>query len=384
MRRQLDNKKADIAIMLPCCVMSIAFHPSQPTIIAGGLYNGEIRVWDIANEEEPLLMSSKIDDLFHREPVSDIIWVRDYLDSGRGYNIVSSSTDGKVLTWSPKNKLAYPRSGCVLIPTKTYYGHGNVANRYPTLGATSVAFSIDASNFVIGTEGGGLVKSLQHSKLLKRKGYVKSGEWRYSVEAARILENVADVNRYEVKRHIERFVNERDGKKLVEVDDIFAARPKATNLYPNGGKFAFEPHSGPVYKVAFSPFHRNIFLSCSTDGTIRVYNMLRKEPLIYLEPTEGYLFDVAWSTGRPLVFAAADGKGNIYVYDLLKDMLSPVHTFQVDKHSNKVTAICFNPADPSLLSSCDIAGKLITWQLGSELSSLQPTETAVLEKMGRQ
>ncbi len=39
-------------------------------------------------------------------------------------------------------------------------------------------------------------------------------------------------------------------------------------------KFVFRPHHGPVYDINTSPFHRNLFLSCGTDSTVRVYSLL--------------------------------------------------------------------------------------------------------------
>jgi len=39
-------------------------------------------------------------------------------------------------------------------------------------------------------------------------------------------------------------------------------------------KFSFRPHDGPVYGMSCSPFHRNLFLSCATDATTRLYSLL--------------------------------------------------------------------------------------------------------------
>ena len=39
--------------------------------------------------------------------------------------------------------------------------------------------------------------------------------------------------------------------------------------------FSFHPHAGPVYSVDCSPFHRNLFLSASTDMTVRLYSQLQ-------------------------------------------------------------------------------------------------------------
>ena len=38
--------------------------------------------------------------------------------------------------------------------------------------------------------------------------------------------------------------------------------------------FAFRPHQGPVYGVSCSPFHRNIFLTASTDTSAHLYSLL--------------------------------------------------------------------------------------------------------------
>ena len=39
--------------------------------------------------------------------------------------------------------------------------------------------------------------------------------------------------------------------------------------------FKFASHRGPVYCVDYSPFHRNVFISCSTDKTVRIYTVLQ-------------------------------------------------------------------------------------------------------------
>lgn len=44
--------------------------------------------------------------------------------------------------------------------------------------------------------------------------------------------------------------------------------------FPSPIKFCFRPHYGPVYGLSCSPFHRNLFLSCGTDATTRLYSLL--------------------------------------------------------------------------------------------------------------
>ena len=46
-RRQLDPSKADTAIELPDCLTCLAFHPVDPSLLAGGAYNGDVMLWRI-------------------------------------------------------------------------------------------------------------------------------------------------------------------------------------------------------------------------------------------------------------------------------------------------------------------------------------------------
>jgi len=129
--------------------------------------------------------------------------------------------------------------------------------------------------------------------------------------------------------------------KAIDLQAVYQAKPGPIKMFPQASKFAFEAHAGPVYALSASPFHRNLFLSCSTDTTARLYNILRPKPLLYLEPSQSYLFDVAWSPARPLVFAVADADGKVHVYDLKENVLSPVLVIPVCEGKG-VTAISFN------------------------------------------
>jgi len=73
-RRDLDQKKPSANIDVGNCVTSLAFHPSKPSILAGGTFSGEIFLWDIF-KGDPLLCSSRIDEYYHREAVTEMQWV---------------------------------------------------------------------------------------------------------------------------------------------------------------------------------------------------------------------------------------------------------------------------------------------------------------------
>lgn len=56
---------------------------------------------------------------------------------------------------------------------------------------------------------------------------------------------------------------------------ILRDEPGVSGRSGTAASFSFQPHAGPVSSVAASPFHRNLFLSASTDTTLRLYSQLQ-------------------------------------------------------------------------------------------------------------
>jgi WD40 repeat protein len=337
MRRQISSTRPDFTLDQECCCMCLAYHPERPTILAGGMFNGEVRVWDTAliedlsttaaagaddkQQEEkessssstaaassgssnPCIMRSSIDDHFHREPISRLEWVR---DSNRQWQLVSVAGDGKVLIWpmeDPLNKLEYPTDGYILTPSEKYSGQkltstgggglgmgGAGRNKFSVLGGTAIAFapqsasgdnssnatgsassSVGASHsFLASTEGGGLLR-LPLSTILKRRGYLKSGESKWNRDAYRLVEQCDPAAKFDVKKLVEKYAKS-SGAEAIELSTIFAARPAPASLYPSAVDLTYEGHAGPVYGLAFCRFERRIWASASTDGRIKVFQI---------------------------------------------------------------------------------------------------------------
>ena len=79
-RRDYDPAKPQITIETPNCISSIAFHPEEPLILAAGTVIGEILIYntdfdETRGESAKLLRKSDADEYFHREPISQILWV---------------------------------------------------------------------------------------------------------------------------------------------------------------------------------------------------------------------------------------------------------------------------------------------------------------------
>ncbi len=91
------------------CLMALAFHPVIPSLIVGGTFTGEIIIWSTLETHDPVVMTSKISDFSHHEPVAQLMWIKsDNVTQIDDYKIVSIGNDGKILEWILENKLAMP------------------------------------------------------------------------------------------------------------------------------------------------------------------------------------------------------------------------------------------------------------------------------------
>lgn len=71
--RDFDAEKPSVTLEHSSYIMCIASHPDKPALFCAGSFNGEILLFDLSLEE-PLVACSKIDDYFHREPISSLCW----------------------------------------------------------------------------------------------------------------------------------------------------------------------------------------------------------------------------------------------------------------------------------------------------------------------
>ncbi|XP_043422025.1 cytoplasmic dynein 2 intermediate chain 2 isoform X2 [Prionailurus bengalensis] len=97
-RRGLNPQQPSAVVEAPSAVMCLAFHPTQPSHVAGGLYSGEVLVWDVSHPEDPLLWRTGLTDDTHTDPVYQVVWLPEPRHSHR-FQVLSVATDGKVLLW---------------------------------------------------------------------------------------------------------------------------------------------------------------------------------------------------------------------------------------------------------------------------------------------
>jgi len=144
---------------------------------------------------------------------------------------------------------------------------------------------------------------------------------------------------------------------------------------------------GPVQAIACSPFQKRIFLSCSSDGAIRMYDIIESRPIAIFEPgyTE-YLLDVAWSPFRPTVFASLTNTGTVYIYDLILSKQVPSYILDYKpsalsepSKTKSAYALAFNPKQRDFLAVSFHDGTVRIFRLNYSLANVQKNELKVLK-----
>ncbi|KAM8803420.1 cytoplasmic dynein 2 intermediate chain 2 isoform 2-T2 [Rhynchonycteris naso] len=328
-RRGLKPRQPSVVVEAPSAVMCLAFHPTQPSHIAGGLYSGEVLVWDLSRPEDPLLWRTGLTDDTHTDPVYQVVWLPEPRHSHR-FRVLSVATDGKVLLWqgAGPGPLQLAEGFALLVQqlprnTKLKPHRGETE-----VGTTAVAFSsFDPSVFILGTEGGFPLKC------------------------------------------------------SLAAEEAAATRTPSSVPLRAPAQFTFSPHGGPVYSVSCSPFHRNLFLSAGTDGHVHLYSMLQAQPLTSLQLSHKYLFAVRWSPVRPMVFAAASGEGDVQLFDFKKSSQKPTVSIKQTEDESPVYCLEFNRQQTQLLAAGDAQGTVKVWQLSTEFTEQGPRETDDLEQL---
>ena len=80
-RLKIDMGKPDVSIETSSCVSALATHPEYPTIVAVGLFNGEINVYDMRQagsvaDGDPLVAAVTDKNEMHKDQVTVLKWIK--------------------------------------------------------------------------------------------------------------------------------------------------------------------------------------------------------------------------------------------------------------------------------------------------------------------
>lgn len=147
-----------------------------------------------------------------------------------------------------------------------------------------------------------------------------------------------------------------------------------------------DAHNMAVYRVRWNPYHPNIYITCSADWTVKIWergtrsssdkneqaDSASKKPLFTFDLNNS-VGDVAWAPYSSTVFAAVTADGKLFVYDLNINKYEPLCEQMVaQKKKTKLTHIEFNPVYPIVIVGDD-RGTVTSCKLSPNLRK-QPKE----------
>lgn len=271
-------------------VMCCDIHPHYPYLLAIGMYDGNVAVYNLQSTLEPLYMSKGGK---HSECVWEIKWGKDMVDGE--INFYSVSGDGRVFNWvMMQNKLAL-----TTIMT-LYLSQGDEAL---TSGSTELKAGPDGTDMKLKACGTCLVFHPTNTEIF--------------------------------------LVGSEEGL-------IF----KCSTAYSSKYLMVYKAHSLNVYRMDFNKFNTNIFASCSGDWRIKIWEDMRSEPLFVFD-LGASVGDVKWAPYSSTVFAAVTSEGKVFVFDLNVNKYKPIAVQTVSKKRNKLTRLAFNQKLPFIIVSDD-------------------------------
>ncbi|PIK46217.1 putative WD repeat-containing protein 78 [Apostichopus japonicus] len=291
-------------------VTALDYSLTNENLLAVGMYNGSVAIYNVrASSDEPILDSYESRGK-HGAPVWQLQWIdKEKGSSGeeKGEILVSISTDGRVTQWQIRK----------------------------------------------GFECADLMKLKKLAKATKKKDKEskdgQKGEAFISRQASGLCFDFhsGDPNIY-----------------LAGTEDGHIH--KCSCSYNEQYLDSYDGHTGAVYKLRWSPFLPDVFLSCSADWSIRLWIQNRIKPVFNFFSSTKSVMDVCWSPTSATVFGCVN-EGAVEIWDLAVNTLDPI-IVSVPAPGVKLSCLLFASNSNSLLVG-DSEGQVSVYQLRNILSS---------------
>ena len=345
--KTIDYKTIDLEVN--SCMKCLDSHPTINNIFIAGGFNGEIYYINLSkeNNKDYIEFTSKIENAFYKECVISVKFIK--YDENI-YYIASISEEGRILIWSPEHKLKYPVIGYSL----SHKIERNILQINPT---TFINNPFEACDFRVGTYDGAIYKcnfnkphfdsGKDHEPIfMDKKGVV----WRNDVRV--FISNMSNKDVADMKNSFEKICKDRRLANLT-MEEFLKLRPDVNKIYKNAIKFNYERHFSPVTSINFNYFVKNLIVTTSYDGSLRLYHG-DEENLKYfyckicskkdnnVNDIDYYTYST-WSPYKPNILISGNSRGEIDFGILTnKKTIHNIATIQNNGFS-PVIKIIFNP-----------------------------------------
>ncbi|DBA92976.1 TPA: hypothetical protein ACH3X2_003322 [Trebouxia sp. C0005] len=298
----------------PSGVTAVDFSVHNPNMLAVGLYDGTLAVHDVKTRQEVPSLSSSAGSGQHSDPVWQVSWVDRGLEQEE--RLVTISTDGRVTQWAT-------------------------------------------------------TKALEHTDLIKLKRTVS--KQKVSPAAAAAMRNVKG----------EAFISRRSSGMSFDFshrdERMYIAGTEDGHIYKCSTSYSeqyletYSGHLGPVYRVQWSPFQSNLFISSSADWSVKLWTEGKEHALLTFQSANDEVNDVQWCPTNSTVFGTATSGGRIEIWDLAASTLKPIaqHTCE----GRMFSSMLFSEESPVVVAGGSNGGvqvlRLLDVDLAGDLEAVQ-------------
>ncbi|XP_053549195.1 dynein axonemal intermediate chain 4 [Bombina bombina] len=303
-------------------VTALDFSSTIPNLLAVGMYNGTVAIYDVQNKDCAPLLDSSDNPHGHASPVWQLKWImqdKPSLGEVKGEILVSISADGRIIKWNIRKGL-----DCIDLMklkrtdekiSKNYnFEKEKRGEAYISRQAPGMCFDFlpkDSSVYLAGTD----------------EGYIHKCSCSYN----------------------EQFLD------------------------------TYRGHKGPIYKVVWSPFCPDVFLSCSADWCILLWRQDRLKPILCFSASKTAVHDVMWSPVCSLVFAAVNNN-RVEIWDLGISTIDPV-IVSFANPGVKLTTVLFTKNTNCVLVG-DSDGQVNVYQMRNMTTPKESQANALYDLIG--
>ena len=270
-------------------VMALDFHQKSPALLAVGLYDGVVLVYDVRNRSKRPIYVSSVKTQKHSDPVWQIVWNPDI---SIHYNFYSISSDGRVMNWIMMKDKLEPEE---VIKLKLINKKNKQSDEETSLISLACGLCFDFNKFdpftfIVGTEEGNIHKC--------SKAY--SGQYQETYEGHQLAIYKIRWNPY----HPRTFISSSADWTVKIWDSKYKSPVMSFDL------------GQAMVDVIWSPFSASVFVALSLEKTY-VYDLRqdRHSRIAENKPVKSKCTNLAFNWQQPIILVG-DSHGGVNSFKL--------------------------------------------------------------------